>query len=71
MPRSIVFDSDSASEEIRTARRQQQDEAFQRAMLAAVHAGKESCPRGKHDSRNSEADAQLSAAGLTLLFTAL
>jgi hypothetical protein len=46
MPRSIVFDSDSASEEIRTARRQQQDEAFQRAMLAAVHAGKESCPVG-------------------------
>src|SRR5689334_19384610 len=35
MPRSIAFDSDSASEEIRTARRQQQDEAFQRAMLAA------------------------------------
>jgi hypothetical protein len=46
MPRSIAFDSDSASEEIRTARRQQQDEAFQRAMLAAVHAGKESCPVG-------------------------
>jgi hypothetical protein len=34
------------AEEIRAARRQQQDEDFCRALLAAVHAGKESCPVG-------------------------
>jgi hypothetical protein len=46
MPRWISFDSDAASEEVRAARHQQQDGDFRRAMLAAVYAGKESCPVG-------------------------
>jgi hypothetical protein len=44
MPRSISFDADAASEEVRAARHRQQDENFRRALLAAVYAGTETCP---------------------------
>jgi hypothetical protein len=44
VPRSISFDADGASEEVRAARNRQQDEDFRRALLAAVYAGTESCP---------------------------
>jgi hypothetical protein len=54
MPRSISFDADGAGEEIKAARRQQQDEAFRRAMLAAVHAGKESCRVGVSTSPGTQ-----------------